>query len=116
MRRRWRLLIARRAQFYATKPGVGRGEPWLSRGGDAASTFSGFFILTDGRGSDPNPHVLDNYDARTVYTNIDTGESFTISGNGLYKDMRLTQIAGTIYRLDAMEVGRPFRVQDSDGN
>jgi len=51
-----------------------------------------------------------------VYTNSDTGAWFTISGNGLYKDVRLTQVDGTIYRLDAMEVGRPFRVQDSLGN
>ena len=82
---------------------------------DAVGTFSGLFILKDGRGGDPTPYVLNNYDASTVYTNSDTGAWFTISGNGLYKDMRLTQVAGTVYRLDAMEVGRPFRVQDSDG-
>jgi len=83
---------------------------------DAVGTFSGLFILKDGRGGDPTPYVLNNYDASTVYTNSDTGAWFTISGNGLYKDMRLTQVAGTVYRLDAMEAGRPFRVQDSDGN
>ncbi len=83
---------------------------------DAVGTFSGLFILKDGRGGDPTPYVLDNYDATTVYTNSDTGSWFTISGNGLYKDVRLTQVNGTIYRLDAMEVGRPFRVQDSQGN
>jgi hypothetical protein len=83
---------------------------------DAVGTFSGLFILTDGRGGDPTPYVLNNYEGRTVYTNSDTGAWFTISGNGLYKDMHLTQIAGTVFRIDAMEVGRPFRVQGSDGN
>ena len=83
---------------------------------DAVGTFSGLFILKDGRGGDPTPYVVNNYDARTVYTNSATGAWFTISGNGLYKDVRLTQVAGTVYRLDAMEAGRPFRVQDSDGN
>ena len=83
---------------------------------DAFGTFSGLFILKDGRGGDPTPYVLNNYDASTVYTNSDTGAWFTITANGLYKDVRLTQVDGTIYRLDVMEVGRPFRVQDSDGN
>lgn len=83
---------------------------------DAVSTFSGLFILKDGRGGDPTPYVLDNYDATTIYTNADSGASFTITANGLYKDVRLSQVTGTIYRLDAMDVGRPFRVLDSDGN
>lgn len=82
---------------------------------EAVTTFSGLFILKQGRAGDPTPYVLDRFDVSTVYTNPVTGARFTISGNGLYKDMRLSQVSGTIYRLDAMEVGRPFQVRDSAG-
>lgn len=81
----------------------------------AVTTFRGLFILPSWWAGDPTPYVLNIYDAGTVYTNSGTGARFTISGKGLHEDLRLSRVSGTIYRLDAMEVGRPFQVRDSAG-
>ena len=77
--------------------------------------FSGVFMLKQGRKGDPTPYYFDNYDYRTVYTNADTGAWLTQSGNGLYKDLKIVNVSGTVYRFEAIEVGRPFRIHDMDG-
>ena len=83
---------------------------------DGETTFSGLFMLKQGRRGDPTPYFFDNYEYETVYTNPATGAWFTQSGNGLYKDLQIVNVAGTVYTFEVIEVGRPFEVRDMDGN
>ncbi len=83
---------------------------------DGVSTFSGLFMLKSGRNGDPTPYYFDNYEYEVVYTNPETGAWFTQSGNGLYKDLRIVNIVGTVYEFEAIEVGRPFQIHDMNGN
>ena len=83
---------------------------------DAVVTFSGLFMLKEGRRGDPTPYLFDNYEYRTVYTNPATGAWFSQSGNGLYKDLHIVNVDGTVYSFEAIEVGRPFQLRDMDGN
>jgi hypothetical protein len=79
-------------------------------------TFSGLFMLKKGHSGDPTPYYFDNYLVSIVYTNPETGKWFTVDRNGLYKDLRIRNVGGTIYRFDAIEAGVPFVVRDMDGN
>ena len=83
---------------------------------DAQRTFGGLFMLREGRRGDATPYLFDNYWYENVFTNHETGEWFTHSGNGLYKDLQIVNIEGTVYRFEAIETGRPFQIHDSDGN
>ncbi len=83
---------------------------------DGVIEFSGRFMLKAGRRGDPTPYFFDNYKYRTVYTNPLTGDWFELSGNGLYKDLKITNVSGTVYTFEVVEVGRPFEVRDMDGN
>jgi hypothetical protein len=83
---------------------------------DGEVTFSGLFMLKEGKRGDPTPYVFDNYQYETVYTNAETGAWFTQSGNGLFKDLKIVNISGTIYTFETVENGRPFEIRDSDGN
>jgi hypothetical protein len=76
----------------------------------------GVFMLKKGVAGDPTPRVFDNYDVLETVTNADTGKWFTISHNGLYKDLKITLVSGTIYQFTAIETGQPFVVRDSEGN
>jgi hypothetical protein len=76
----------------------------------------GLFMLKQGVAGDPTPRFFDNYDVTETFTNTDTGEWFTVSHNGLYKDLKITLISGTIYQFKSIETGQPFVVRDSDGN
>ncbi len=80
-------------------------------------TFSGLFMLKEGRKGDPTPYYFDNYEYHVVYTTVpDNGRWFTRDGNGLYKDMHITNVSGTIYEFEAMDAGQPFVIRDQDGN
>jgi hypothetical protein len=76
----------------------------------------GLFMLKQGVAGDPTPRYYDNYDIIETFTNTDTGAWYTISHNGLYKDLKITRISGTIYQFTSIETGQPFVVRDSDGN
>lgn len=83
---------------------------------DGVSTFSGVFMLKRGRAGDPTPYVMDNFKYETVYTNPVTQAWFTESANGLYKDLRIVNLEGTVYHFEAFYAGQPFRIHDMDGN
>jgi hypothetical protein len=76
----------------------------------------GLFILKAGHAGDPTPYFFDNYNVVETLTNPATGEWFTISHNALSKDLRITNVEGTVYDFVAIETGQPFVVRDSDGN
>jgi hypothetical protein len=83
---------------------------------DFTSTFGGVFMLKEGRSGDATPYLFDNYSYDDVFTNPATGAWFTRHGEGLYKDLHIVNVQGTVYRFEAMEVGQPFVIRDSDGN
>jgi hypothetical protein len=83
---------------------------------DATSTFSGLFMLNEGRRGDATPYLFDNYEYDGVFTNPATGAWLTLHGQGLYKDLHIVNVEGTVYRVESMEAGQPFVVRDSDGN
>jgi hypothetical protein len=77
-------------------------------------TFEGTFMLKAPRADGAPPYVFDNYDSHETLTA--NGRTLTIDHQGLYKDLHITQVEGTIYQFVAMEAGQPFVVRDSDGN
>jgi hypothetical protein len=50
-----------------------------------------------------------------VYTNAATGAWFTISGNGMSKDLHIERVSGTVVSIEFMEVGQPIVVRDMNG-
>ena len=76
--------------------------------------FDGVFMLKAPRADGAPPFYFDNY--HSVETLTANGRTATIEHQGLYKDLRITHVEGTIYQFVAMEAGRPFTVIDSDGN
>ncbi len=79
-------------------------------------TFEGLFMLKEGHAGDPTPYYFDNYKATVVQKNVATGDWITILHNGLYKDLRIEQVEGTVYEFVSIETGRPFSILDSEGN
>ena len=83
---------------------------------EGTTTFSGVFMLKQGRSGDATPYLFDNYSHDIVYTNPATGTWFTLHGEGMYKDLRIVTVEGTVYRIESMEAGQPIVISDSDGN
>jgi hypothetical protein len=83
---------------------------------DAVTTFSGLFINKGGRhGVTDAPYIMDNYRFDNVYTNPATGAWFTISGNGMAKDLHIVNVSGTVYSIEFIESGQPVVVRDMNG-
>lgn len=71
------------------------------------SEFSGHFVLRadkDGQAF----YGKDNFSHRDVLTNADTGQWFVVRGNGLFSEIKATQVSGNIYEFVAIEAGQPF--------
>lgn len=82
---------------------------------DYTVEYSGLFMLKEGRRGDPTPYLSDNYFAVETYTNVANGKTMTFTHQGLYKDVRVEHVEGTVYLFTAMEVGRPVVVSGPDG-
>lgn len=79
-------------------------------------TFSGLFMLKSGRAGDPTPYLFDNYRYREVIMAVDDPSLVIIhEGNGIYKDLRITLVEGTVYHFEAIEAGRPSIWSTADG-
>ena len=76
---------------------------------------SGLFHLRPGKHGDPTPYLFDNYDWYAVHTNPANGKWFREQGNGLYRDLHITNVEGTVYTFVAQETGRPYSIVTSDG-
>jgi hypothetical protein len=76
--------------------------------------FEGVFMLKAPRADGAPPYYFDNYN--NVETLTANGRTLTISHSGLYKDLRITQVSGTIYQFTAIETGQPFVIRDGAGN
>jgi len=76
---------------------------------------SGVFMLKRGRGEGSPPYYFDNYSSVETYTNVANDETATIVHQGLFKDVRIRHVEGTIYQFTAIEAGRPVVVFGPDG-
>jgi len=50
-----------------------------------------------------------------VHTNLDTGETLTVSGRLLDQEIRATRVEGTVFEVTRIFAGQPFTVRGSDG-
>jgi hypothetical protein len=76
----------------------------------------GLFMLKQGHAGDPTPYLFDNYNVTETLTNPENDKFITITHQGLYKDLQIVNVEGTIYDFVAIESGQPFVVYDMDGN
>jgi hypothetical protein len=76
---------------------------------------SGQFRLRPGHQGDPTPYYFDNYVRHIVSTNPANGKWFTEDAQGLYRDLKITNVSGTIYTFVAQETGRPYTLTTMDG-
>ena len=83
---------------------------------DVESTNTGTFHLRSGHAGDPTPYLFDNYEWHSTTTNPANGKWFTEEGNGQYRDLKITNVEGTVYTFQAIESGRPYSLTDMDGN
>ena len=78
-------------------------------------TFSGVFMLKEGRRGDPTPYFFDNYSWQVVWTDpADDSRGFIESGNGMWKDLHIRLIEGTVYEFTVHEVGAPYQITTLD--
>ena len=78
---------------------------------------SGHLRLRDGKGKTETAFpVSDNYSYSETHTNPATGAYVTITGNGVFNEIKATHVEGTIFLFEAVDAGQPFRLYDSDGN
>jgi hypothetical protein len=77
-------------------------------------TFEGVFMLKAPRTDGGPPYLFDNYESHETLTA--NGRTLTIDHQGMYKDLHITLVEGTVYQFVAMESGQPFVVRDDDGN
>jgi hypothetical protein len=77
----------------------------------------GRFHIRQGKGKDATAFFAhDQYSFQEVWTNTDTGAYFTVSGNGLFNEVKATQVEGSVFTFRSVNSGQPFIVKDSSGN
>ena len=60
-------------------------------------------------------YLRESYSFREVHTNTLTGEWFVFSGHSSFREVKATQVEGTIYEFTQLLVGQPTVIQDSSG-
>ena len=84
---------------------------------DVSGTANGTAQFRVGKGDLATAFFLhDNFSFLETWTRRDTGDSFTLGGNGLFQETRATHVEGTIFEFTSVVAGQPFTVWDSDGN
>ncbi|HEU0334972.1 MAG TPA: hypothetical protein VFR43_00365 [Gaiellaceae bacterium] len=84
---------------------------------DVSGTASGHFRIREGKGKLATAFfVNDNFSYTETHTNPATGAFFTVTGNGVFNEVKATPVVGTIFEFEAVEAGQPFVLYDSDGN
>jgi len=76
--------------------------------------FHGVFMLKAPKDPGAPPRLFNNYyNLETLTAN---GRTMTVEHQGLYKDLRIALVSGTVYRFTSMESGQPFVVRDGAGD
>jgi dienelactone hydrolase len=73
-----------------------------------------FIHLRQDRKNDNIAFFTNNYSWRETWTAAD-GRSFTVSGNGIFKDVQAKSLGGSLYQFAFHENGQPFVITDSSG-
>lgn len=76
--------------------------------------FDGVFMLKAPKAAGFPPRLFDNY--HSIETLSANGRTATIEHQGMYKDLRISHVEGSIFQVVAIEAGQPFVVRDGDGN
>jgi dienelactone hydrolase len=63
---------------------------------------------------DGNAFFTDNYQVKQTWTAGD-GRWFTLSANGIFKDLTARSLGGSVYQFTFHDVGQPFVITDSTG-
>ena len=63
---------------------------------------------------DGNTFFTDNYEVRETWTAAD-GRWFTLSANGVFKNVKAKSLGGSVYEFTSHDVGQPFVITDSSG-
>jgi hypothetical protein len=80
-------------------------------------TASGHFRVRAGKGKDASAFfVNDNFSYTETHTNPENGEFFTVTGNGVFNEVKATRVSGNVFEFTAVEAGQPFAIHDSAGN
>jgi hypothetical protein len=84
---------------------------------DVSGSVHGTAQLRVGKGEFATAFFLhDNYAFLETWTRRDTGDTFTLGGNGLFQETNATHVSGTIYAFTSINAGQPFIVRDADGS
>lgn len=84
---------------------------------DVSGTADGIAHFRVGKGDLATAFFLhDKFSFLETWTRRDTGDSFTLGGNGLFQETRATHVEGTVFEFTSVVAGQPFIVWDSDGN
>jgi hypothetical protein len=84
---------------------------------DVSGHAEGIFQVRVGKGELATAFFAhDNYSFLETWTRRDTGDSFSLGGNGLFQETRATRVEGTIFEFTSVVAGQPFTVWDADGN
>lgn len=59
-------------------------------------------------------YVFDNYEIDSVYTNLQTGRSWTTTSNFVHLDVSIELVSGTVYRYTWQDAGT-FKIFDDTG-
>ena len=76
-------------------------------------TFKGTFMLKAPRADGAPPYLFDNYEVHETLTA--NGRTLYVDHQGIYKDLHITLVEGTVYQFVAQEAGRPFVMRDESG-
>jgi hypothetical protein len=83
---------------------------------DVSGHDEGIAQLRVGKGDLATAFFLhDNYSFLETWTRRDTGDFFTLGGNGLFQETKATPVSGTIFEFTSINAGQPFVLRDSDG-
>ena len=81
------------------------------------NAFSTKFRVRTGKGDlDQAFFGMDRYEFTDTFTNLATGAFFTITGEGVFKDVKATPLGENIFAFKVLEAGKPAVVRDMNGN
>ena len=75
----------------------------------------GVFMIRQEKPGSPAFLASNNYSFRDVLTNPANGRWITITAKGNFREIKATQVEGSVYRFRAHEAGQPFTISDSTG-
>lgn len=84
---------------------------------DSTVEFSGHGHIRQGKNKQAGAFFFhDNFSVLETITNPANGKFFTISGNGIFKEIKATPRGDDVFEFVDIEAGQPFVVRDMDGN